>query len=356
MKIEGSYRIEIKRGDLGQHRTVSVPVKADEDGEVIATVDRFALTANNVTYAVHGADFGYWRAWPAADDRHGVVPVWGTATIVQGRHETIRPGQRFWGFWPSASHARLHPVDVSDAGFSDISGARAELAPVYTRFSPMPSPARPEEEELLCIFQPLFGTGFLLDAKLGAGPAAPKVVMTSASSKTALAAAWCLKQRGTVELVGLTSTRNTRFVESTGCFDEVLPYTQVERLAGDAPAVLVDFAGNQPIVDALHAQMTGLVASLIVGDTHWDAIEPPAAAVGPARELFFAPSVWQAEAAREGAEALEARMGAARKAFLEHARGWIAIRRFEGPGGWSEAFRLLLSGSASPAEGFIIIP
>lgn len=31
------------------------------DGEARFIVEHFALTANNVTYAVHGEDFAYWR-------------------------------------------------------------------------------------------------------------------------------------------------------------------------------------------------------------------------------------------------------------------------------------------------------
>jgi hypothetical protein len=355
MKIEGSYRIEVERDDLSRHRAVSVPMKA-ENGDLVAAIDRFALTANNVTYAIHGADFGYWRAWPASDDRHGVVPVWGFATIVQGTHAHLRAGQRFWGFWPSASHARLQPERVSESGFHDVSGARSEMAPVYTRFAAATSPARPEEEDRLCLFQPLFATGFLIDAQLGAGPVAPQVVMTSASSKTALAAAWCLKQRGSVEVIGLTSTRHLGFAESTGCYHKVLAYPMLEQLSADVPAVLVDIAGDPHLAGLIHARMQGLVASLIVGDTHRAGAQSPANLPGPARTLFFAPGVWQDVAGAEGAQSLEARMDRARAAFLESTRAWLAIRRFEGATGWAEAFGQLLAGSASPAEGYIVIP
>jgi hypothetical protein len=355
VKIEGSYRIEVRKDDLARSRVVSAPVKADT-GAVIAAVDRFALTANNVTYAVHGEDFGYWRAWPATDDAHGVVPVWGFASIVQGSHEGIRPGQRFWGFWPSASHARLHPADVTEAGFRDTSGGRAEMAPIYTRFAAVPAPARPEEEDLLCLFQPLFGTGFLIDDLIAGQQGAERVVLTSASSKTALAAAWCLKARGGVEVIGLTSLRNSGFVEGTGCYDQVLAYSAVDQLPADAPAVLVDFAGDRRMVKLLHERMRGLAASWIVGDTHWDSGGQDVVPGGPEQTLFFAPSVWADRAQEEGAAALEARMGAARTAFLADAANWMGVRRLEGPQGWTEGFTSLLKSGGNPAEGLIIIP
>lgn len=359
MKLEGSYRIEVERADLGRSRIVPAPMKA-EPGTIIASIDRFALTANNVTYAVHGADLGYWRAWPATEDGYGVVPVWGFATIAQGEAEGIRPGMRFWGFWPSANYARLHPGPAGPQGFSDTSGARAGLAPVYTRFLPAPIPARPEEEDLLAVFQPLFGTGFLIERALGGRETIPTIVMTSASSKTALAAAWCLKRRGGHELVGLTSERHLAFVAGTGCFDRVLPYAAIEELPADRGAALVDLAGDPALVDRIHRRMAGLAESWIVGDTHRTGTGAgtgqAGALPGPARQLFFAPAVWQALAEKTGAPALEAALADAREAFLLASRAWFSIRRLEGPEGWRDAFRALLSGAADPAVGFVVIP
>ncbi len=356
MKIEGSYRIEVARGDLAHHRTVSAPMRA-EPGTVIASIDRFALSANNVTYAVHGADLGYWRAWPATDDAHGVVPVWGFATIAEGEADGIRPGMRFWGFWPSASHARLRPEAVSEAGFSDLSGRRGGMAPVYTRFTPAPVPARPDEEDWLVLFRPLFTTGFLIGRAIGRRASARAVVLTSASSKTALAAAWNLRRAGVAETIGLTSARHLAFVRSTGLFDAVLPYEDIGALPEAQPAVLVDIAGDLRLVGGIHARMRGLVESWIVGDTHRGPDEAGSLTLpGPARQLFFAPAVWAEEAAGPGAGALEAENGAALSAFLGEARAWFTVRRLEGPAGWGEAFRALIEGTANPAEGFVIIP
>ncbi|MFN7175389.1 MAG: DUF2855 family protein [Thermaurantiacus sp.] len=355
MKIEGSYRIEVERDNLAVSRTVSVPVKA-EDSEIVLGVDRFALTANNLTYAVHGADFGYWRAYPASDDAHGVVPVWGFATVLQSGHAEIRAGQRFWGFLPSATYARLRPTHVSESGFSDVSGARSEMAPVYTRFLSARVPARPDEEELACLFQPLFATGFLIDAALGKSPDVRTVIMTSASSKTAMAAAWSLRQRDGIEVIGLTSSRNRRFVEETGYYHRSLAYSNFDAIASEAPAALVDFAGDRRLVGLIHAHMPDLRKSFIVGDTHWDSVESPVQLPGPAQELFFAPTVWAETAEAEGPEAFDARLAEARAQFLASTRGWLTIDRREGPTGWQSAFEAIRTGQANPAVGTIIIP
>lgn len=35
-------------------------------GEVLVKIDRFAITANNITYAVLGDKLGYWQFFPTA--------------------------------------------------------------------------------------------------------------------------------------------------------------------------------------------------------------------------------------------------------------------------------------------------
>ena len=49
------------------------------DGEVLARIDRFALTANNVTYGVMGERIGYWKFFPVEAEEDGIIPVWGFA-------------------------------------------------------------------------------------------------------------------------------------------------------------------------------------------------------------------------------------------------------------------------------------
>jgi hypothetical protein len=48
-------------------------------------IDRFAFTANNITYAVVGDQFGYWQFFPPTGDEvkdWGILPVWGFADVV----------------------------------------------------------------------------------------------------------------------------------------------------------------------------------------------------------------------------------------------------------------------------------
>ena len=45
------------------------------------TIEKFGLTANNVSYAITGDSIGYWGYFPA-DDNWGKVPTWGFAHVI----------------------------------------------------------------------------------------------------------------------------------------------------------------------------------------------------------------------------------------------------------------------------------
>lgn len=347
-------KIERRRESLSDWREVPETLTA-ADGEIIARVDLAALTANNVTYAVHGgAPLSYWRFFPASDDGWGVVPVWGFGTVIESRHPDIAVGSRFYGYWPSASHLKMNPGPLKANGFSDMSEHRQGLAPVYNAYRPaaaMPAAAEP----LLALFQPLFGTAFVLDHVLGSMAADAIIILTSASSKTALGTAFNLSRRPGVKVVGLTSAANRDFVASTGYYTSVLTYDEIGLLDSDAPCILLDFAGNGPLKAKLHHHLKGLRASHIVGDTHWDTTGQ-AELPGPQPELFFAPSAWEARAREIGPAAFDAELSAALQSFLKTVPAWLKVEDYSGTQGHAHAFDDLLQGRAPAERGAIWRP
>jgi hypothetical protein len=56
-------------------------------------VECFSVTANNITYAVIGDQFGYWNFFPADGD-FGVVPMWGHAVVEESHCPDIAVGER----------------------------------------------------------------------------------------------------------------------------------------------------------------------------------------------------------------------------------------------------------------------
>ena len=89
-----SWEIRVSRQDLAVSEIgagVDHDVALDEE-QVLFAIDSFAMTANNVTYAVMGDAMKYWNFFPTVDG-WGIVPVWGFADVV-GSGSSRRGGRR----------------------------------------------------------------------------------------------------------------------------------------------------------------------------------------------------------------------------------------------------------------------
>src|SRR5688500_3006497 len=84
----GGMTLEVKRNDLRTVRWNDDPTAELEDGQARLRVDQFALTANNVTYAVFGEAMSYWQFFPA-EGGWGRVPVWGFADVEASHVEGL---------------------------------------------------------------------------------------------------------------------------------------------------------------------------------------------------------------------------------------------------------------------------
>jgi len=99
------------------------------DGQVRLRIDRFALTANNITYAGVGDLLGYWDFFPSGADGWGRVPAMGWAEVVESRVDSIDVGGRYYGWFPMAGYVDLAATPTSD-GLRDDGAHRAAHAPV----------------------------------------------------------------------------------------------------------------------------------------------------------------------------------------------------------------------------------
>ena len=62
-----------------------------ESDQVLFAIDRFALTANNISYCLAGDTLGYWQFFPTTDG-FGRVPAMGYANVAASNHPDIRLG------------------------------------------------------------------------------------------------------------------------------------------------------------------------------------------------------------------------------------------------------------------------
>jgi hypothetical protein len=313
--------VEVRRDDLRATRVVE-----GAGGNV--RVDRFALTANNVTYGAMGDQLSYWSFFPSSEEGWGRVPVWGIG-------EVLETGETVYGYFPMSSRVTME----LDEWLVERSAHRAELPAVYNRYMRVP-PDTPHLDEML-LLRPLFGTSFLLSDFL-AGDSGT-VVLGSASSKTAYGLAFLLDR----PVVGLTSTGNREFVESLGVYDRVLAYEDVEALRGET-VDYVDMSGDGEVRDALHVA-ADVRRSVAVGATHWERVGGASDA-----EFFFAPTHIERLTEQLGREELQRRMGVAWSALMERVGDWMEIRRGSGPDDVQRVWRALVDGEADPRRGHVV--
>jgi hypothetical protein len=321
-------------------------------------VDRFALTSNNVSYHLTGEALGYWGFFPA-EAGWARTPAMGYATVLDSAHARVAVGERVWGFFPMGTHLRVQAGRVQADSFSDVSPHRAAFAPIYAQFqraaaNPWYEPAREDHDLLL---RGLHFTGWLLEDFLhdNAHFGARAALVTSASSKTAIAFATCARERGALELIGLTSARNTGFVRRLGLYDRVLGYEALETLDAGVPALLTDFAGNAALTGALHRHYgESLRHSASIGATHHAAAGPTGELPGVQPQFFFAPAQIQKRAAEWGPGAVEQRIGRHFAAFRRASDAWLELRHSRGAEACASAWQRVLAGAAGPAEGHIL--
>lgn len=333
--------------------------RALEAGEIRFELERFAFTANNITYAAFGdSPLKYWNFFPAPEG-FGFVPVWGFATVAESTLDDVAVGDKYYGYFPMATHLIVSPAKNSPAGLFDSKAHRAELSPVYnfyTRCAGDPG-YKADLEEIQMLFKPLFTTSFLIDDFLddngffGAG----QVILSSASSKTAYGLAFQLAKRKGIKVIGLTSPGNVEFVSGMGLYDETLAYSDIETLDGSVPTVYVDMAGNGDVRARIHAHFDNeLKYSCSVGATNWDQMGSNEDLKGPKPALFFAPAQAQKRSAEWGNAGLQQKVAESWVEFVSRADDWVEVVEESGEEAMTRIYGAVLDGSASPKKGYVV--
>jgi hypothetical protein len=348
----------VKRGDLRECRIVESDTPDIDADQALLRVETFGLTANNVTYAVFGEAMSYWDFFPAKEG-WGRVPMWGFAEVEKSEAEGVEPGTRLYGYLPPSSHLVVTPVDAGASGFLDGSSHRAALPSAYHRYlaTGPDSFYRSDTEEIQMLLRPLFFTSFLINDLLddeGLATRGP-VVISSASSKTAIAAAFLLGQREGVELVGLTSARSAEFVAGLGIYGSTITYDAIDSLER-RPSTFVDIAGDGAVRHAVHSHYgDDLLYSMTVGVTHWEELGAGGGELpGPTPTFFFAPDRVVKRSEDWGRAGLELRVADAWHPFCEWTGGWLQTIKGQGFEAVQSAYLDVLEGRVEPKNAHVL--
>jgi uncharacterized protein DUF2855 len=267
MAPDSSRVFEVRRDDpLHEVRVVEDALRPPGRGAVLLAVERFAVAANNLTYALLGDRLGHWAPFPAASPAWGRVPAWGHAVVVDGDPELAAPGTRWSGYLPMATHVAVRAERHGDR-LRAVASERAGMLPLYRDLSPLAAEPGDGDREAVAVAMLTAVAATLID-DLVAATGAARVVVSSATSKTALTSALLLSRRG-VDVVGITSPAHVGAAERADVYAGVLTYDDIDSLAPSPEAVYLDVAGRPPVTAAVHARLgPALRRSVAVGGSH----------------------------------------------------------------------------------------
>jgi hypothetical protein len=355
--------IWVDKNELSHTKSVELSIDTDNLGpeQVLLNVDSFGFSANNITYALFGEKMGYWGFFPAAEG-WGKVPVWGFATVVVSNHSEVQVGEKVFGYLPMASHLVITAGKTSDSHFYDIDSKRRSISPVYDNYVRCAKDPgyQADKEAWQLNYRPLFMTSFVLDDYVGEGLLAAKangenvkrVILTSASSKTAYGAAHLLMkhkaERGlNYQVIGLTSAHNKSFTADLGCYDEVLSYEQVEQISTENSSWVLDFAGNKPLLLKLQSRLGAKL--ILIGSTDVDAQQDKPQGTLES-EFFFAPAQVKKRSSEWGHQGFALNYAKAWQSFAKLIENTVEVVDYQGSDAIDTIYKQALQGKLSNGD------
>jgi Protein of unknown function (DUF2855) len=351
----------VARNDFRQCRLIEArlpDVARLPSDALLVKVDRFAFTANNITYATLGDQLKYWQLFPAPDG-FGNIPVWGFGDVIASTHPNVVEGERLFGYFPMATHLVIEAGDVSRRGLRDIAAHRQGVAPVYNAYARVgDDPAFADlAGDYQALLRPLFMLSFLVDDYLAENAffGARAVMLSSASSKTAIGLAHLLRLRKQTSVIGLTSAGNADFVASLGCYEEVVTYDRVTSMPPHTAVAFIDMAGNSELRGRLHRHFgEHMKYSGRIGLTHQDSTNTEAELPGAKPIWFFAPDQIRKRAKEWGPGGIDKRFSAAWAEFSPQLRRWLKIVEGRGSEAVKQVYLDTLAGRIPPDQGHML--
>lgn len=336
------------------------------EGQVRVKIDKFALTANNVTYAVVGEQIGYWQFFPPIaqsgdkENEWGVLPVWGFADVVESSNTDIPIGERLFGYFPPATHLVMQASNVGATSWIDASAHRSHLPAAYNMYrrvqhEPNYNPAFEDDRMLL---YPLHITAFALYDYFQSNDwfGAKQLVMLSASSKTSTGLAYGIANDSTApKQIALTSKRNLQMVSGLAVYDETFSYDDINKIDASVATVIVDMSGNGDVLNALHKHLgANMKFCSNVGVTHWNNMSTGPDFIKERSEFFFAPSQIQLRLKEWGPQGFEQKSREYMSVSIGKSREWLKMTEIDGLEGMQEIFEDVCDGKIAPEAGLII--
>lgn len=358
---------QVSKKNYVECRIVDIDLSASTlaEGEVLVKIDKFALTANNITYAVVAEQIGYWQFFPPhvpaeLQVEWGVLPVWGFADVVKSNNPEVPEGERLFGYFPPATHLVMHPSKVGPMAWIDAMSHRNALPAgynIYRKVEAEPNYNKAHEDDRMLLY-PLHITSFALYDYFQSNDwfGATQLVMISASSKTSTGLAYGVKNDDKApSQVALTSTRNKQMVAGLGVYDTTLSYDQIAQIDASKPTIIVDMSGNGQVLNDLHKHLAdNMKFCSNVGVTHWKEMKTGPDFIKSRSEFFFAPSQLQKRIKEWGMEGFEKQSAQYLAHSFAKSREWLQMTDIAGLQGMADIYPDVCEGKIPPEAGLTI--
>jgi hypothetical protein len=355
----------LTRKNALNHTRIDIEKRAgDSVGEALLKIRGVAITTNNITYAAFGEAMQYWDFFPTGEAEWGHMPVWGFADVVASTVEGVNVGERFYGYFPIASHLRVQPERVTERGFYDGAEHRKTLTSAYNQYMRCSADAayREADENYQMLVRPLFITSFMLADFLqdNAFFGAELLVFSSASSKTAYGTAFCLAAYPQVRRIALTSARNKGFVQGLGCYGEVASYEELMSMDRSKPTLYVDFSGDEALRRTVHQHFgESLVYDCYAGSAQNTQFLRSLDLPGPEPKFYFAPVQIRKRNADWGHAVVNQRFNEAQLAFIRRVSNaqdpWMQVEEHQGFEAAQALIDDLHGGRIDPQQGHVVV-
>lgn len=349
----------VHKKELGNAKLVNTPIPEIGEQEILFQIDKYVLSSNNITYAVTGYQFKYWEFFPT-EEPFGIIPVWGVARVIESKHPDIKVGERFFGYFPMSRVLKAEIGNITPHGFMEKSAHRKGLMAIYNYYTNLGAntPADTTVEDYSLVSRITFSTSFLLYHLLKDESffGADQIILTSASSKTALGLAYLLRQNQPTDgkkLIGLTSPRNLDFVKAVGYYDEVVAYADLENKIPAHSSTVLDFSGNSELLIRMNDLLKEkLQHTTLIGITDWRAEK--AFAKLPNTAGFHAGIQSQKKKKEWGLEKMTQLIGKELAGFIKSTSAWMSLHYIKDADALAQFYQELLKGQISPHKGYIV--
>lgn len=357
--LTSTHSFLVNKNNLKDYKIEEQSLPEIQEGEALLKVEKYMFSSNNITYGVIGHRFRYWEFYPV-NETYGIIPVWGYTRVVESKHEGLQKGDVFHGYLPMSQYFKVKVEKASEQGFVDASSHRVELPKIYNYYTNSNTELEKQNDFLnyLLVTRTTFSTSFLLYDYISKANFfdAKQIILTSASSKTALGLAHLLhknKSNDNKEIIGLTSARNVEFVEKTGYYDKVIKYGDAIEVIDNQSSIIIDMAGSATLLHKLADYLgDGFKQAVQVGLTDWESerVEKKL----PNAAVFFAPSQVQILFKEHGkAKAMQIIMSEMMD-FTATIQKHLSIEYTNNMDEVGLLFEKFLNGNIEPNKGYIV--